>query len=115
MFETKAVESAGTRRLAFQPDFRRINLMRLTVSVLLCVLLVFGAAYAQTDRGKITGTVTDPAGAVIPNAALEAKNLQTGTVFNAATSTTGNYTLDQLPIGMYQVAASLDSHGREAI
>ncbi len=81
--------------------------MRLTAIALVCVLLFYGAAYAQTDRGTITGTVTDQAGAMVPNAALEAKNLQTGAVFQAATSSTGNYTLAQLPVGQYQLTATL--------
>ncbi len=44
-------------------------------------LLVFSLpAFAQTDRGTITGTVSDATGAVIPGAAIEAKNVATGTV-----------------------------------
>lgn len=43
----------------------------LTVGV---VLLAVSSALAQTDRGTITGTVLDPAGAVVPNASIEAKN-----------------------------------------
>jgi hypothetical protein len=36
--------------------------------------LFASAAFAQSDRGTITGTVTDPAGAVVANAAIEARN-----------------------------------------
>ena len=72
-----------------------------------CLLLVCFAAYAQTDRGTITGAITDPQGAVVPNAAIEAKNLQTGAVFKAATSSTGNYTLTQLSVGPYQLTATV--------
>jgi len=61
---------------------------------------------AQTDRGTITGTVSDPANAVIANAVVEAKNVGTGTTFQAGTSGTGNYTLAQLPAGTYEVSAS---------
>jgi hypothetical protein len=81
--------------------------MRLFVSALVCVLLCFGAAHAQSDRGTITGTVSDPAGAMIPNAAIEAKNLQTGAVYQTVSSATGNYTLAQLPVGTYQLTASV--------
>ena len=38
------------------------------------VLLLVSAAFAQTDRGTITGTVLDPTGAVIASATIEAKN-----------------------------------------
>ena len=54
------------------------------------VLLIFGTAFAQSDRGTITGTVSDAAGAMVPNAPIEAKNIQTGAVYQAASSETGN-------------------------
>ena len=79
--------------------------MRLT-AIFMCVLLVLGAAYAQSDRGTITGTVVDPAGARIPNASIEAKNMNTGALFQTTTSETGNYTLGQLPVGSYQLSVS---------
>src|SRR5215469_299925 len=64
------------------------------------------AVFAQTDRGTITGTVSDPAGAVVANAAVEARNTESGTTFQAGTSATGNYTLAQMPVGTYEVSAS---------
>ena len=81
--------------------------MRLIVIASFCVLLCFGAAFAQSDRGTITGTVTDPAKAMIPNVPIEAKNLETGAVYQAASSATGNYTIAQLPVGTYQLTASM--------
>jgi len=61
------------------------------------------AAFAQSDRGTITGTVSDPAGAVVASAPIQAKNLGTGVEYSGATSATGNYTLLQLPPGTYQL------------
>ena len=72
-----------------------------------CLLLIASAVWAQGDRGTITGTVTDPAGAMVPNAAVEAKNINTGAVHQAATSQTGNYTLAQLPAGYYQLSVTV--------
>ena len=46
--------------------------------------------FAQTDRGTITGTVADPAGAVIANAPLVLLNTNTGNQYQAASSETGN-------------------------
>ena len=80
--------------------------MRVTVTVLMCVLLIFGAAYAQSDRGTITGKIVDPAGAMIPDAQVEAKNFATGAVYQTMSSGTGNYTLAQLPVGTYQLTAT---------
>ena len=80
--------------------------MRLTLCAFTCLLLLAPATYAQSERGTITGTITDPAGAVVANTAVEAKNTGTGVVYKAASSTTGNYTLSQLPVGTYQVTAT---------
>ena len=60
------------------------------------------AAFGQTG-GTITGVITDPAGAVVPNAPVEAKNTGTGVVSSVATSATGNFTLSDLPAGAYEV------------
>jgi hypothetical protein len=81
--------------------------MRSALCVLGCLILIAGPMFAQSDRGTITGTIADPAGAVIPNAPIEAKNLNTGAVYPAASTTTGNYTIGQLPAGKYQLSASV--------
>src|SRR4051812_16081224 len=62
--------------------------------------------FAQSDRGAITGTISDPAGAVIPSAAVEAKHVDSGTVYNVASTATGNFTLAQLPIGNYELTVT---------
>jgi hypothetical protein len=49
-----------------------------------CLVVFSWAAFAQTDRGTITGTITDPAGAVVPNAPIEARNVDTGAVYSGA-------------------------------
>src|SRR5271170_856456 len=72
-----------------------------------CLSFLALAAFAQTDRGIITGTITDPAGAVVPNAPIEAKNLATGIIYPAASSGTGNYTIPQLPVGTYEVSVTV--------
>lgn len=72
-----------------------------------CLILAAMPALAQTDRGTITGTLSDPAGAIIPNAAIELKNLNTGAVYQGASSSTGNYTFSQVPAGEYQISSSV--------
>jgi hypothetical protein len=78
--------------------------MRLRIAV--CCLLYAVAAYGQADRGTITGTVSDPAGAVVPNASVEARNEATDFKFTAGTSNTGNYTLTQIPTGTYELTVT---------
>ena len=81
--------------------------MRSTIIAICCLLVVAGAAFAQSDRGTITGSVTDQAGAVIPNAAIEVTNINTGAVYQVQSSSTGNYTFGQLPAGQYQMSSSM--------
>ncbi|HEY7391594.1 MAG TPA: carboxypeptidase-like regulatory domain-containing protein, partial [Bryobacteraceae bacterium] len=72
-----------------------------------CLLALTFAAFSQSDRGTITGTVSDPAGAIVSGAAVEARNVATGAVYAVATSSTGNYTIAQLPAGDYELAVTV--------
>jgi hypothetical protein len=81
--------------------------MRSTVFVICCLFVVAGMAFAQSDRGTITGSITDQAGAVIPGAVIEVTNINTGAVYQVQSSSTGNYTLGQLPVGKYQMSSSV--------
>ncbi len=80
--------------------------MRFTACAVLCLLLLIPATFAQSDRGTITGTISDPTGAMIPGAPIEAKNIETGAVYKTESSATGNYTIAQLPAGAYQVTVT---------
>ena len=65
------------------------------------------AASAQSDRSTVTGTISDPAGAVVANAPVEARNLATGATYRAASTSTGNYALLELPVGNYEVSVTV--------
>ena len=78
--------------------------MRLKKSALCLIGLSF-LAFAQSDRGTITGTVVDPVNAVVANASIEVRNVETGAVYQVATSATGNYVV-QVPTGTYQVSVT---------
>jgi hypothetical protein len=70
------------------------------ISVLVCLWMgVF--AFAQSDRGTITGTISDATGALIPGAKITLTNADTGTVGETVSTSTGNYTLPSLPAGTY--------------
>ncbi|HWF07504.1 MAG TPA: TonB-dependent receptor [Bryobacteraceae bacterium] len=80
--------------------------MRLTaVSVcgLACLLFSASALFAQSDRGTMTGTISDPTGAVVANAPVVARNTDTGALYPVAASSTGNYTIPGLPAGTYEL------------
>jgi hypothetical protein len=68
------------------------------------LLALTAPAWAQSDRGRITGTVTDPSGAVVPNAKVTATNTETNEAREATTSGEGNYTLPELKAGPYRVS-----------
>jgi Carboxypeptidase regulatory-like domain/TonB dependent receptor len=57
-----------------------------------------------TDLGTIRGTVTDPSGAVIPNAQVEITDLATSTIYRATTNDHGEYQSSALPSGHYKAA-----------
>ena len=78
-----------------------------SLKVVACLLAFAWIALPQSDRGTITGTVADPAGAVVPNAGVEIRNVETGAVYQAGTSATGNYTLAQLPAGQYELSVTV--------
>src|ERR1700746_2869811 len=75
--------------------------------IVACLLGFTVLALAQSDRGTITGTVADPAGAVVAGAPVEIKNVENGAVYQAGTSATGNYTLAQLPAGKYELSVTV--------
>jgi hypothetical protein len=61
------------------------------------------SAHAQGVTATIDGTVTDPAGRVVTNAEVKARDLDRGTVWPARTNESGFYSLSHLPIGRYEV------------
>lgn len=69
----------------------------------LCMILVPGTnLVAQTDTGRIQGSVVDQTGAVIPGANLVLTNTETNAVQNAVSDSAGNFTVAALPRGSYK-------------
>jgi hypothetical protein len=77
--------------------------MRLS-QIAICLFISTLAAFAQGDSGSITGVVTDQDGAVVSGAHIQAKNLKTGALYKTVSSATGDYTLERLPVGSYELA-----------
>ena len=76
------------------------------LQVVIVVLALASGALAQTTSGLITGTVTDSSGAVIPDARVELTNQATGVQRQAATDSSGYYSVPALQPGVYDVAVS---------
>lgn len=98
---------------------KRLVCSRLQTAILAAAVLAGpGWLMAQSDRGTITGTVADPAGAVVPGASMTLRNTETGAVYESKTTDTGNYTLPSLPAGVYEldvVAAGFTKYIQEGI
>src|SRR4026208_296168 len=76
----------------------------LAVAGFLVLMLVgLSPVFAQSDRGGITGRVTDQAGAVVADAKVTALNVETGETREARTNGEGNYTIPQLPAVGYTI------------
>uniref|UniRef100_Q01RN1 TonB-dependent transporter Oar-like beta-barrel domain-containing protein n=1 Tax=Solibacter usitatus (strain Ellin6076) TaxID=234267 RepID=Q01RN1_SOLUE len=58
---------------------------------------------AQGDRGVITGTITDPGGAIVPGVQITATHSSTNVSYKVKTSSAGDYTFASLPVGAYAV------------
>src|ERR1700733_708017 len=76
-------------------------------SLAVCLLFAALLAFGQVGNGTITGVVTDPAGAVVPGAQVQVKNVETGVLFSGASTAAGNYTITDLPVGRYSVTVTV--------
>ncbi|HEY2040747.1 MAG TPA: TonB-dependent receptor, partial [Edaphobacter sp.] len=77
-----------------------------TILSTLALMLLFvcsAISRAQTITGSVNGTVTDPSGAVVPNAKVAAANTETGVVTETTTNNDGLYNIRFLQIGHYKV------------
>jgi hypothetical protein len=77
------------------------------ISLLLGLVVVTG--HAQTFRGAINGTVTDPTGAVVPNAEVKATEVATGIAHTTTSTNAGQFQFQDIPLGVYKV--NVNAHG----
>lgn len=75
------------------------------VAIVILLALSSLTLHAVNVNGRIKGSVTDPAGAVVPGATVTATNQKTGIVFKTSTLSDGGYYFGQLPIGTYTISA----------
>jgi len=75
------------------------------ISIVSLHLLVFGtlSLLGQSDRGSISGTITDSTGAVVPGAKVIVTNPATNATLNTISSESGDYTAPNLTVGVYSV------------
>src|SRR3981189_2367129 len=83
-----------------------VDIMKRLVFAILVVLLLAVAANAQTFRGAINGTVTDPSGAVVPNAQVKATETSTGIDHTTTTTSDGAFSFQDVPLGFYKITVT---------
>ena len=66
-------------------------------------------AIAQVITGDVLGTVTDPNGAVVPNAVVTIRSLETQAARTAQSSANGDFSISLLPAGHYMI--TVDASG----
>src|SRR5579859_470590 len=69
-----------------------------TLALVLCIPSV-----GQVVKGSISGSVTDPQGAVVSGAQVKAKSVETGVVFATTSDSAGLYRFNLIPVGTYTV------------
>ena len=80
---------------------------RLFSALLLTIFSLLPRAGAQTFTAELSGTVTDPSGAVVANAAVRAVNVGTNGVTETRTNELGYYKFPYLPPATYQVEVEM--------
>lgn len=78
--------------------YRARDLMMVVAWVAMMCVVVFGQV-----ASSLSGTVTDPNGAVVTNAQVTVKNVATGSTYTAVTTGQGTYTVNSLGVGKYTV------------
>src|SRR5882672_7570770 len=98
--------------------FSKIRTTKTAACFLAFVVLVFSLllsanAHAQVAGATLSGTVTDPSGGVLPQAAISIKNIATGITRASTTSTAGFYSVPNLLPGAYEIRASAQGFSTE--
>jgi hypothetical protein len=84
--------------------FIKKGLLYACVFALALFMTIAPALMAQTAAtGALTGTITDPTGAVVPNVAVTATNTDTGQARTTTSGSDGAYKIGLLPPGSYRV------------
>lgn len=76
---------------------------RLCLTLLISAVALFGQG---SSSGTITGEITDPSGAPVPQALITVRNVDTNLSREMKTGQTGVYTISSLPVGTYELKAT---------
>ena len=89
------------RRFVLSGIYRRLSAH---IFVIVPVLALFtGLGHAQFTNANLGGTVTDPSGAPVAEAAITVTNTDTGLQRSTTSDGSGEYLFTALPVGHYQI------------
>jgi len=83
-----------------------MRLSKLCIVFLALLCLTATAVYSQSTSGSMSGTVTDPNGAVVPGAKVVATHVPTGRDYETVTTAAGLYVFPTLPAGPYSLTVT---------
>lgn len=81
--------------------------MKQALILLLICLSSAAFAFGQTSKGFIVGSVVDPNGAAVPNAAIKITNTATGATRETVSGDDGGYRLDAVDPGTYTMTVTV--------
>src|SRR5215831_19122135 len=88
----------------YRTRFERLRIVIPIMALLMNASLVYGQS---TTWARLVGTVTDPTGAFVPGSDVTAVNTETNIAHKALTNERGDYLIDKLRPGVYDVTAEL--------
>jgi hypothetical protein len=86
--------------------------IRRVLLIMLALACLFSNAFAQGLTGQISGILTDPNGAAVPNAKIEVTNEETARVVTVSSDSEGNFVVPQLLSGTYTLAVTASGFKR---
>src|SRR3989442_554681 len=91
---------------------RTLNLTVKSLAAVFVIALCVTLAHAQEGRGLVIGQVTDPQGAVVPNATVTAVREGTQQNYTAQTNSGGNFSIPYLLPGVYSITVEASGFKR---
>ncbi|HKR96218.1 MAG TPA: carboxypeptidase-like regulatory domain-containing protein, partial [Candidatus Angelobacter sp.] len=80
--------------------------VHLSALIAILVLAISVPSFGQVLKGSISGTATDPQGAVLPGAQIKATNNSTGAVLTTTADNSGLFRFSLIPVGQYKIEVS---------
>ena len=102
---THKFKTRGGRLFSYKGDLVKTKKQRLETFLALVALLVLVSvpALAQTFRGSINGTITDPSGSVVAGAKVTATDVATAVGYQTVSSAAGEFSFNDLPLDAYNL------------